>query len=346
MTLVYRRAGLVLSRDLPTADPLVTALQRDLRALGYLRSGIDGWFRAGTERAVRALQYDLLHAVAEGPDGAAPVALTAFNRGRVTRVSGALDEGLAACIEDLLGDGRVPTLPRSDDPGRANREAFARIQEITRLPVPRPFLLAILLQESGGLHFRTPSASDADDYIVVGLDYNDRANPDRVTSRGYGIGQYTLFHHPPRADEVETLMLDPARNVERAVAELRDKFEHFVVGPTAGRRADDRLAELGGVPLRRCRYGADDPRCLTACAACAAETLVNIDAGSPLHPGATELLQPTQYHAETSYRNVPDRARLGCDWPYAVRRYNGSGVNSYHYQYQVLQRLTRPPLAG
>jgi hypothetical protein len=44
---------------------------------------------------------------------------------------------------------------------------------------------------------------------------------------------------------------------------------------------------------------------------------------------------------------VPDRAKLGCDWPYAVRRYNGSGVNSYHYQYQVLQRLTTsPPISG
>jgi hypothetical protein len=29
-----------------------------------------------------------------------------------------------------------------------------------------------------------------------------------------------------------------------------------------------------------------------------------------------------------------------------VRRYNGSGVNSYHYQFQVLQRLTRPPVSA
>ena len=43
-------------------------------------------------------------------------------------------------------------------------------------------------------------------------------------------------------------------------------------------------------------------------------------------------------------KRVPARATLGCDWPYAVRRYNGGGVNSYHYQYEVLQRLVRPPL--
>jgi hypothetical protein len=43
---------------------------------------------------------------------------------------------------------------------------------------------------------------------------------------------------------------------------------------------------------------------------------------------------------------VPDRAALGCDWPYAVRRYNGSGVDSYHYQFQVLERLTKPPVSA
>ena len=43
---------------------------------------------------------------------------------------------------------------------------------------------------------------------------------------------------------------------------------------------------------------------------------------------------------------VPNRATLGCDWPYAVRRYNGSGVDSYHYQFQVLKRLTRPPVSA
>jgi peptidoglycan hydrolase-like protein with peptidoglycan-binding domain len=126
-----------------------------------LRSGIDGHFGEGTERAVRALQYDLLHAVQHGSDGDAPVALTTFNRGRVAGVTDVLDEGLAGCLEDLLGDDRVPTLPRSDDPARENREAFAAVQSLTGLRVPRPFLLAILLQESGGQHFRTPTSTCA-----------------------------------------------------------------------------------------------------------------------------------------------------------------------------------------
>lgn len=346
MALVYRRPGLVLRRGAPAVEALVKALQGDLRKLGYLRAGIDGQFGDGTERAVRALQFDLLHAGARGSDGEAPVTLRAFNRDRVASVTGVLDEPLAGCLEDLLADPAVTTLPRSDDPARDNREALASVQRLVGLRAPRAFLVAILMQESGGLHFRVPTPGNADDYIVVGLDRNDAGNPDHITSRGYGMGQYTLFHHPPRAEEVATFMLDPVRNVQRAVGELNDKLEHFVNGPTPGAQADDRLAEIGRGPLRRCRFEASDPRFMADCGRCAAEALVDIGPTTPLHPRTTDTLHPTEYHPETRYAAVPDRARLGCDWPYAVRRYNGSGVNSYHYQYQVLQRLTRPPVTG
>jgi putative peptidoglycan binding protein len=343
MALVYRRPGIVLRRDADAALSLVRALQEDLRKLGYLRSGIDGQFGQGTESAVRALQYDLLHAVQHGADGDAPVALTTFNRGRVSGVTGVLDEGLAGCLEDLLGDARVPTLPRSDDPVRENREAFAAVQALTGLRVPRLFLLALLLQESGGQHFRIPTSTNADDFIVVGLDRNDAVHPDRITSRGYGMGQYTLFHHPPRHDEVATLMRDPVRNVARAVRELEEKFETFVNGSVDV--ADDRRAEIGAGSLRRCRFPSTDPRFMADCVRCAAETRLDVGPTTPLHPGTTETLRPTQYHAGTKYKAVPDRARLGCDWPYAVRRYNGGGVDSFHYQYETLLRLTTPPLA-
>jgi hypothetical protein len=43
------------------------------------------------------------------------------------------------------------------------------------------------------------------------------------------------------------------------------------------------------------------------------------------------------------HRGVPDRAAFGWDWPYAVRRYNGGGVDSYHYQAQVLLRFVKDP---
>jgi hypothetical protein len=47
----------------------------------------------------------------------------------------------------------------------------------------------------------------------------------------------------------------------------------------------------------------------------------------------------TQYHKQASYGNVPLRKAIPCDWPYAVRRYNGSGVNSYDYQAEVLLKV-------
>ena len=84
---------------------------------------------------------------------------------------------------------------------------------------------------------------------------------------------------------------------------------------------------------------------MTDCLRCAAEARVDVGPTTVLHPGTTETLHPTQYHPSTTYKAVPDRSKLGCDWPYALRRYNGGGVNSYHYQYEALQRLTRPPLA-
>jgi len=343
----YRHPGLVLRPRSGPPDPLAQALQEDLRALGYLRSGIDGRFGGGTSSAVRALQLDLLTGGQHGRDGDAPVALRTFNRGRVVAPTGVVDERLAGCIEDLLGDHRVPALPRSADPAEANREALAQIQRLVGLPVPRAFLVAILLQESGGWHYRQPGPGDRDNFIVVGLDRNDAGRPDRITSRGYGIGQFTLFHHPPTPNEVATVMVDPPRNAQRAVGELRNKYEMFVAGATPGGRADDRIAEIGTGPLRPCRYPSTDPRFMTDCTRCAMEHLVDIAPGSRLNPATADTLQPTQYHPETRYARVPDRAKLGCDWPYAVRRYNGSGVNSYHYQYQVLQRLTtRPPISA
>jgi hypothetical protein len=127
------------------------------------------------------------------------------------------------------------------------------------------------------------------------------------------------------------------------VRELREKFETFVDGPTDD--ADDRRAEIGTGSLRRCRFPSTDPRFMADCLRCAAEARVDVGPTTSLHPGTTETLRPTQDHTSTTYKGVPDRARLGCDWPYAVRRYNGGGVNAYHYQYETLLRLTEPPLA-
>lgn len=322
----------LLIRDSPQAD-LVREAQRHLRQLGYLRRGIDGLFGEGTGRAVRALQFDLLYT--DDTTAGAPVSVRDHNRGRVSEATGRIDPETAACIRDLLDDPRFILLPSSQDPEAEN----ARIDAFTTNLVPLPFLQAILRQESGLKHFEVPTDGDEDHFIVVGLDTNDASHPEHVTSRG----QYTLFHHPPVQAEVDGFMGDVAANLRKAAEELREKFDRFVAGRTGGTRADDRLNEVGTGPLRLCQYAPTDPRYLTDCRRCVREAgHRDIVAGeTPWHPGTAKRYQTTPYHPERRLEGVPIRANMACDWPYAIRRYNGSGVNSYWYQAKVLLEVQR-----
>lgn len=331
----YLAPGVRLSRGAAAARERVKDLQRDLRKLGYLAKGIDGAFGKGTEQAVRALQHDLLHNAGKGSDGSAPVRVLDYNRGRVTSVSGLLDQKLAAAMADMLADPGFAQVPVCPDPAAENQKIAQELESMPSDRVPVPFLIAILKQESGLKHY-----SDSDGFVVLGLDRNATGTP-AITSRGFGVGQYTLFHHPPSRAEVTDFVLDARANVTKAIGELLDKFLHYVNGSTAGTRADDRLADFGRGGLRPCKYLPGDPRHMTDCRKClAAARTIDIKAGvTPLYAGASGLYRPTQYHAKTEYEGVPTRSEIGCDWPYAVRRYNGGGVNSYHYQTQVLLRV-------
>lgn len=346
MSVSYQQPGLTLARTKQNDAALVRALQQDLRALGYLRGSIDGAFGEGTEQAVRALQYDLLnnHGASRGGDGEAPVAMADFNTvngvRQVGEVNGAADQALVGCIAALLNDVRVPKLPNATDPVGENAKVAAAIAQIRNGIAPSPFVLAILRQESGVRHFCVPAGANADNYIVVGFDHAVAADTDEITSRGYGVGQYTLFHHPPRAEEVADLMRDPAQNVSRAYSELREKFDRFVTGPSD--RAEDRSAEHPLLPLRLCKYAPDDARYMADCRNCALATRkVNIAPGMACCSGSASSYHADQYYATASYQGVPDRADFPCDWPYAVRRYNGAGQDSYHYQTRVLLNLLK-----
>ncbi len=136
------------------------------------------------------------------------------------------------------------------------------------------------------------------------------------------------------------------RNVQKAYAELRDKFDRFVAGPAS--RADDRTVEHSLLPLRLCKYPPGEPRYLRDCPNCALPARkVNIVRGPPVYAGASISYQPDQYYPSANYAGVPDRADFPCDWPYAARRYNGSGNDSFHYQTRVLLNLlAQPAFAG
>ena len=53
---------------------------------------------------------------------------------------------------------------------------------------------------------------------------------------------------------------------------------------------------------------------------------------------ATKYGDQELYH-EYPLTSVPNRAAFPCDWPYAARRYNGSGPLSYNYQSRILRNL-------
>jgi hypothetical protein len=339
----YRKRGLALRRGgIGVSDQQIRDLQRDLRELGYLKKGIDGRFGPGTDVAVRALQWDLLHndGRSTGGDGNAPVRVLDFNRGRVVGVSGTADQGLAGCIADMLAGADFPLLPKAENPKAENARIRTVMKELSSEQVPIPYIMGILQQESGLKHFNEPSKNDEDTYITVGLDTN-ASEKHIITSRGYGAGQYTLFHHPPRKEEIDDFMLDVKKNLQKAMRELKEKFDHFVIGTTSGMRADDRLAECGDGPLRFCKYRRDDPRYVKDCRQCMVDAgQMDIREGvTPLYQGSRFRFVPTDYYGRADYDSVPIRKNVPCDWPYAVRRYNGAGINSYHYQVKVLRNV-------
>ena len=71
--------------------------------------------------------------------------------------------------------------------------------------------------------------------------------------------------------------------------------------------------------------------------------LVEIERGTPAYAGANFGYQPDQYYPTAVYHGVPNRADFLCDWPYAARRYNGSGNDSFHYQTRILLNLLAEP---
>ncbi len=357
----YNAPGVRLSLGAGNNTDQVRELQADLRALGYLHHGIDGDFGSGTEQAVRCLQHDLINAgrgrldrggdVTPG-DGLAPVAVRDYNVDAngvriVNAIDGTVDTALAGCIERMLADPRFPKIPRSVTPALDNKRALLAIANSTSARAPAPFILAMVRQESNSRHYREPTTNDADDFVTIGLDRNRRDSngsvvKDSITSRGYGVGQYTIFHHPPRAEEVSGFIVDPLNNVSHAFAELRLKFDRFVVGPDS--RADDRTAEHAMLGMRLCKYPPADKRYLKDCRNCAlAVRKVDIAEGTPLYVGASKAYRTTDNYRIMEYRGVPVRAEFPCDWPYAARRYNGGGIDSFHYQTRILLNLAYAP---
>jgi hypothetical protein len=342
----YAAPGLVLGPGSGT-EQQVRDLQTDLRSLGYLAGpvggSIDGQYGSTTASGIAALQIDLMEntgaSTQDAGEGAAPVSVMSYNDGSVTTATGTVNQNLVAIIAAMLDDVAYPKLPSSESPATDNANALAAARALSPSPVPIPFLLAIFSQESGQMHFQVPHGVKSDNFVTVGLDHNAKGNARRVTSRGYGMGQFTFFHHPPTVAEIQNSIADATGNARGAAAELLGKFHTYILGPDDV--ASDRIVEFGHAPLRLCQYPADDARYLSDCRNClaAATPLLTITAGvTPTYANSNQTYAAVSGHAG-SYPNVPDRTKVGCDWPYAARRYNGSGPPSFDYQAEVLLKV-------
>jgi hypothetical protein len=185
--LSYNKQGLVMKRGGDgTSITQIKDLQRDLRQLGYLPSGIDGEFGKVTELAVKSLQYDLLQNDGRSTrqDGNASVRILDYNRGRIVQITGEVTQTLASCISDMLDDANLPLLPKVDDPKAENNNLITVMRNLPSTTVPIPFLMGVLRQESGLKHYHEPKANDEDTFITVGFDTN--ANEKYIiTSRGW-----------------------------------------------------------------------------------------------------------------------------------------------------------------
>lgn len=336
----YNQPGLVLRRGQGTRAQ-VKELQRDLRALGYLHSGIDGDFGGKTEQALRSLQYDLMNNDGRGRDGDAPVRIIDYNRSRVVVVDGALNQALAACISDMLDDSRYPKLPFSPNAAAENARIPETLAGIVQPKAPIPFIVAMFRQESNLTHYLVPGGNNEDNFVKVGLDRNREGVKDAITSRGFGVGQYTFFHYPLTEAQMRDYVVDVRRNIAHAIDELEYKFREFILGPSSGTTADDRVAEHGKTALRRCTFAEGDARYMKDCRACmqAAGTTDIVVDETPFFEGSKRKYAVTTYYKTKRYKGVPVRKNIPCDWPYAARRYNGSGVNSYHYQTIILRNI-------
>ena len=136
-------------------------------------------------------------------------------------------------------------------------------------------------------------------------------------------------------------MLDVEKNLNEAIEELRNKFDHFVRGNTGWTRADDRVIEAEKGQLRSCKYRSSDPPHMKDCKQCMQ------DAGQQdirngiirLYTGSKNRYIPARYYKKADYESLPIRRNIECGWPYTARRYNGAGINYYHYQVRVLKNV-------
>ncbi len=274
--------------------------------------------------AVKSVKHDLVNT---------PFLESNFNNGKISSVDDRIDLAFVSILEDMRNDSRVGVVYRVGGFDRENSLIRGSLDSFNTEYFPVPLSKAILYEETGLKWYRK------DGYPTVGLDYNDKKISHRITSRGLFLSQRTFFSYPIQQSELDGFnSLDT--DMRFFSSHLRSKYNNFVVSNKVASRDDLRHFSFGGSKLRGCKYDSSDARYMKDCKNCVfslnKRTYVE---GDRLAKGSGWKFRKTKYHRRDVYKSMPDFKEFPCDYLFAIRRYNGGGINSFHYLMQVLEHL-------
>jgi len=278
-------------------------------------------FNSKLSSAVKSLKWELIN----------NRSLSRF--GNYSAVNDTVTNALVVTMESMVQDPEIGVVYGTKDYEGANSKVELRIKGFSSEEFPQPLMGAILYEETGLRWFRP------DGYPTIGLDFNDKSNPERITSRGFFVSQRTLFKYPVDQSRIDSMdSLDEDLNFFSR--HLENKYKKYIVSSKPSVRDDLRLESFSKSELRGCKYSPDDSKYMIDCKNCV-EGLKRRDypLGVRLAKGSSWKLRKTRYHKRDGYKNMPDFKEFPCDYLFAIRRYNGGGINSFHYLMQVLEHL-------
>lgn len=275
-------------------------------------------------RAVKSLQHEIL----------SNDSLKKFNQGRVTAVDGESSLGILAVLQDMSKSPSLARLSPALNPSKGNQAMKERLSGYLNSKFPTPLVMAVLTQETNLKWYRK------DGYPLVGLDYNSDEDY-IITSRGLFYSQRTIFSYPISKKEFDS-MNDLESDMEFFFDHIFGKYQNFVVSSSAKARDDLRYSvpEFKDLDLRGCKYEESDSKYMKDCKACLKECpSKDYLMGDSLLGNGRWIIKPTHYHRIQDYEGFPDFHHFPCDYVFTIRRYNGSGINSFHYLMRVLAHL-------
>lgn len=276
------------------------------------------------KRGIKSLQFELLY----NPE------LSKINY--TGKLDGERTHVLREALKKMWDCSDIPRITKVDNPSEANSKIREIIENKLKSSFPKPLVLAVLEQESNLMWYRK------DGYPTIGLDYNNKVQPYVITSRGLFLSQRTVFDYPFKQEQLN--QYDSVEVDLNFVVDLLNlKYDKFIVSKDPKTNDDLRSSSFGSEDLRGCKYETSDSRYKSDCKNCvwSGDLRDYKKDRSVLGDKKQWVLKSSQYHKIKQYLQFPDYSKFPCDYLFSIRRYNGSGINSFHYLMRVLKHLKK-----